>query len=391
MNIAHCVEQYAPATGGMAEVVKQLSERMVRMGHQVTVFTSTHPDRRTGGLEGVTIKAYDLSGNALVGITGNSEAYLRDLKAGAYDVITLFAAQQWATDAVLPHLHALDAKKVFVPTGFSGLHNPAWKNYYAMMPDRLRSMDLNVFHTEGYQDAVFAAQHGIANTELIPNGASEEEFAQETGYDLRQSLGLPAGLPVVLHIGSFTGFKGHVEAIRMFAKAPTGPAALVMIGNGNQKLRNVYCTHRSFVLPRLRCWWNNKHVRLIELDRARTIAALKQADFFLFPSNLECSPIVLFEAMAAGVPFLSSRAGNAEEIVRWTSGGWTIPSERCADHLERPSVEEGARLLGELMADPGRLKKTGADGHRAWKERFTWQHIAERYALAYQRTMHPSQ
>ena len=120
------------------------------------------------------------------------------------------------------------------------------------------------------------------------------------------------------------------------------------------------------------------------MDRQRTVDALKQADLFLFPSQVECSPIVLFEAMAAGVPFLSSRAGNAEEIASWGQGGWTISGHRDGAGREHPDIAEGARLLDELLGDPERRRAAGAAGRQAWCERFTWQHIAEQYGAAYQ-------
>jgi len=45
MNILHCVESYYPSVGGMQEVVKQLSERLVKLGHAVKVATRNNPDR----------------------------------------------------------------------------------------------------------------------------------------------------------------------------------------------------------------------------------------------------------------------------------------------------------------------------------------------------------
>ena len=45
MKILHTVETYIATKCGMSEVVKQLSERLVKMGHDVTVATSKHSDR----------------------------------------------------------------------------------------------------------------------------------------------------------------------------------------------------------------------------------------------------------------------------------------------------------------------------------------------------------
>jgi hypothetical protein len=53
MRILHTVEFYEPRRGGAEEVIKQLSERMVLHGHEVTVATTYHPSRTSGYIQGV--------------------------------------------------------------------------------------------------------------------------------------------------------------------------------------------------------------------------------------------------------------------------------------------------------------------------------------------------
>lgn len=385
LNIAHCVEAYAPAPGGMAEVVRQLSERMASKGHRVTVLTSAHPDRPYGERNGVTVKGFVVRGNAVDGITGDTEAYLEALRDGGFDVIALFAAQQWATDLVLPDLAKLQARKVFVPTGFSALHDMRWEAYYRAMPEWLAAMDLNVFHSEGYQDAAFASALGLRNSTLIPNGASEEEFSGPLQADIRHELGLRDDDQLIVHVGSFTGIKGHREALELFVRARTGNAVLLLAGNGVRLLEEAFRRHPRYWALRLSSVLKSKRIEFREWDRTRTVAAMRQADLFLFPSNMECSPIVLFESMAAGVPFLASDAGNAAEIARWSKGGWILPCERDERALVRTCIADGARQLSTLLADRALLKTTGIAGQGAWRERFTWERIAARYLEEYQR------
>lgn len=389
LRIAHCVEQYAPAIGGMPEVVKQLSERMVRMGHEVTVLTSHHAERVTDTLNGVRIRSFPISGNAVAGIRGSTAPYLQALRDGGFDVVTFFAAQQWSLDTALEHLDTIPAKKVFVPTGFSALNRPDWRSYYAAMPGYLAKMDMNVFLSDRYQDIAFARAHHTPALTVIPNGASEIEFGQRSSLDIIGELGLPKDTRIILHIGSYTGAKGHREAIAMFVKAAPKNSALVLIGKGNGVLERAFERHYSYIPLRLLSLLKGTRILFRELDRAHTVAALQHAQLFLFPSNIECSPIVLFEAMAAGLPFLSSRAGNAEEIVEWTAGGWTIPGTRDAHGLERPDIAAGAALLRSLMMDTPRMLAAGEAGHRAWRARFTWQHIAEQYMATYRSLLEP--
>ncbi|MBK9175724.1 MAG: glycosyltransferase family 4 protein [Flavobacteriales bacterium] len=385
LNIAHCVEGYAPSSGGMAEVVRQLSERMAAAGHRVTVLTSADGNRSDGIVNGVSVLGFAVHGNAVNGIHGDAEAYVNALRSGGFDIITFFAAQQWATDAALPHMGELPGRKVFVPTGFSALRDPRWAGYYKQMPHWLAAMDLNVFHTEDYQDAAFARDHGITRAVLIPNGASEEEFEAPQACDFRTEQGVSDGQALITHIGGFTGIKGQREALEIFIHANTGDAVLALIGNGIGALERVFKKHWRFAWLRLRARLKSKRILFLELDRGRTLAALRQSDLFLFPSQLECSPIVLFEAMAAGVPFLASDAGNSAEITRWSGGGWVLPGTRDAQGLIHADRRAGARRLEEVLHDRAVLRRSGESGRKAWKERFTWRRIAELYVEAYLR------
>src|SRR5262249_26720941 len=141
----HCVESYAPAIGGMAEAVRQISERLVQMGHAVTVLTSNVSERVSSDLNGVQIRSFKLQGKAVNGISGDAAEYLRALRDGQFDVVVFFAAQQWATDAALPFLREFTFKKIFVPTGFSALFDGRYANYYKEMATWLGQMDMNVF------------------------------------------------------------------------------------------------------------------------------------------------------------------------------------------------------------------------------------------------------
>ena len=128
MKILHTVESYLPARHGMSEVVRQISERLVQRGHHVTVATSNDQRRQTSQIEGVDVRYFDVYGKSAIGIWGDASGYQKFLLDFNPDVIVNFAAQQWATDLTLPLLSRLKARKVFVPTGFSALGDPIFRN-----------------------------------------------------------------------------------------------------------------------------------------------------------------------------------------------------------------------------------------------------------------------
>ena len=132
-------------------------------------------------------------------------------------------------------------------------------------------------------------------------------------------------------------------------------------------------------------WWRMQTHRIMmtELDRASTVAAFCQSDLFLFPSHIECSPIVLFECMAAGLPFLSSDVGNAAEIASWCPGSEISPSARVEQGRTFPDVKAGAQMLRRMMHDIGRHRKEMEQAKKSWQQEFTWSHLAHRYLEEY--------
>jgi glycosyltransferase involved in cell wall biosynthesis len=87
----------------------------------------------------------------------------------------------------------------------------------------------------------------------------------------------------------------------------------------------------------------------------------------------------LYEAAAAGLPFLSVPVGTAEEIARWTGGGEICPARRDAQGYTRVDPSLLAQHIQALASSPDKLKVYGEAGRRNWLERFTWERITDRY------------
>src|SRR5437773_7620617 len=121
MKILHTVEFYTPSTGGAQEVVRQISEQLVKRGHEVTVATTKLPNRATATINGVRIESFAISGNSVRGCAGETNRYTEFLLSGKFDIMMNYAAQQWATDLTYPILDQLPYRRVMAPCGFSGL------------------------------------------------------------------------------------------------------------------------------------------------------------------------------------------------------------------------------------------------------------------------------
>lgn len=386
MKILHTVESYPPAMGGMQEVVKQLSERLVKLGHEVSVATSKNADRPNDIVNGVKIQTFDIAGNMVRGMTGDIATYQSFVMNSDFDIVTNFAAQQWATDALLPVLNDLKMKKIFVPTGFSGLYWPEYKEYFSSMPIWMKQYDANVFLSDNYRDINFARVNEIENVFLIPNGAAADEFGMLSAIDIRNRLNIPPTHFLLLLVGSHTAWKGHGEAIRIFHNANIQDATLLISANtfsgGGGCSKLCRWRERFFkVLPQR--IFDRKKLIIASLSRSETVAAYHAADLFLFPSNIECSPIVLFECMASKTPFLTADVGNAKEIVEWSNSGELLPTVKSPKGFSKAIIKSSAKMVERLFNEPDRLKKMADRGHEAWLQRFTWEKIACEYEKLY--------
>lgn len=390
MKILHTVESYLPDTGGMVKVVQELSERLAQFGHQLTVATSYHPQRRLSVINQVNINQFKIKGKTVTEFLAEKKElkrYQDFLLQSDFDIITNFAAQQWATDLALPILNIIKAKKVFVPTGFSGLYYPypQYKEYFTKMKHWMKQYDMNVFLSNNYRDIKFARKNGIKKRVLISNGASEKEFLSTKCINLRKKLGIATDHFLILLVGAHTGTKGHREAVAIFQKAKIINSTLLIVTHSSwtRCARDCFITKYVFNCSPKRLT-DKKHVIITSLTRQETISAYKQAELFLFPSNIECSPIVLFEAMASKTPFLVTDVGNAKEIISWSKSGLLLSTNINDQGFSYAKVDQSAKVLENIYNDSQQRLKMARSGYQAWQKRFTWGKITRQYEKLYQ-------
>lgn len=411
MKILHVVESYDPMLHGMQQVVKQLSERLVELGHTVTVATSYHNKRTIFNLNGVQIESFKIAGNAVNGYEstdGEINRYIDFVKSPRFDIVTIFAAHQWSCDILLPILNEIPSKKVFVPTGFSQLYNKKYSNYFVGMRSWLKEFDKLIFLSNDYRDINFAREYGAVDFEIITNGAAKDEFYNLSQQYIKDELGIPDDHLLFLNVSSHTGLKGHGETIKLFKKANIRKATLLIIGNtihssifktfvkrclsvltpisGIKYFPQCYdsCRRKS-VYHNMIARITNSHNKILikNLSRTQTLRAYMAADLFLFTSNLECSPIVLFECMASKTPFLTTDVGNAAEIISWSGSGQLLPTTKINQNYSVVKMDDSVKMLRELIANSKLRKGMAEHGYESWLENFTWENITTKYEYVY--------
>jgi glycosyltransferase involved in cell wall biosynthesis len=211
-------------------------------------------------------------------------------------------------------------------------------------------------------------------------------------------------------LGSHTGGKGHREAIEIFSRANIQKATFLLVGNDFGGCTRSCKKKESKVNESASYRRNEKRLIVTSLTREDTVAAFKAADLFLFPSNIECSPIVLFECMASRTPFLTTDVGNAAEIAAWSGSGTVLPTRKSPYHkmsvkglvrmmlsevgmkdpmfsagdlFSKALIKESVAVIEGIYRRPEERQKMAEVGFRIWRERFTWKKIAQRYEELY--------
>ena len=207
---------------------------------------------------------------------------------------------------------------------------------------------------------------------VIPYGVDLKRFAPSP--DTRSSSG-PLRLLFVGSINQRKGIKYLLEALRLLGSAPV---ELTVCGRVVDNLA-LFEPFRSKIRIR-------PSVSLPELQ-----AAYQQADLFVFPSLAEGFAQVLLEALASGLPILSTSHTAAPDLIKHGEQGFIVEPRRpdlVASHIdwalghrkELTAMKQAARARAEfftwdrfaeqvvgaakeLLADPiGRSGQDGAPG-----------------------------
>jgi glycosyltransferase involved in cell wall biosynthesis len=99
----------------------------------------------------------------------------------------------------------------------------------------------------------------------------------------------------------------------------------------------------------------------LKADTPELLALYRKANIFVLPTIADCSPLVIFEAMAAGLPVIATRIGGISEMVIHGETGLLIPPSSPV------ALSEAIR---ELAKDPTRRRAMGIAGRRRVEKYF---------------------
>lgn len=109
------------------------------------------------------------------------------------------------------------------------------------------------------------------------------------------------------------------------------------------------------------------------------VRVMGSAEVACVPSLYEGFSLPTAELMACGTPLVVSRAGAIPEVVG--------PDGECADLVTPGDVGELGAALAALLDDPDRRAAMGRAGRARVEELFSWRAVAEATAAAYEETI----
>ncbi len=204
---------------------------------------------------------------------------------------------------------------------------------------------------------------------VVPLGFDLSPFAavdDAARAEARRALGLPAGAAVVTTVGRLTGIKQHTLFLDVFAQvAARHPDAMALVA-GDGELRGDLEAHAARLGLGDRVRW---------LGWRRDLATIYGAtDVFLLTSRNEGTPVALIEAMASGVPGVSTDVGGVKDVIDSPDAGVRAPFGDVA------ALAQG---VNALLDDPGRRRAMGARARASVLARFDIERLVHDIAAVY--------
>lgn len=145
---------------------------------------------------------------------------------------------------------------------------------------------------------------------FIPNGFDGSKFKPMDRIESRKQLGLPVDRKVVVSIGSLHDFKGHkylVEAIAEVVK--THKSLMCYIVGAGPLMTPLQGQIASLGL--------SDNVKLVGSRPYDEMPFwMNSSDLVVHPSLSESGPMVMFEALGCGRPFIGTRVGSVPDVIR---------------------------------------------------------------------------
>lgn len=355
MKVALVNYRFSPTAGGVERYVYDLSNGLLARGHEVHVYAhrrdpGARPEIRFHAVPCVTfysaLRTWTFARHA-------AEIVRRE--RDAYDVVHGFGRtleQDIYRCGGGCHLEYLRATEPAMQTSLGRawtLLNPRHRVALALEARLFRERRFTRLTCISREVArQVHAQYGLPleDMQVIHNGVDTDKFSPALRAHrgaVRRELGIPDAEFVVLYVGSGFERKGLAHAVRALARMPAG--RLIVIGNG-------------------RIAWYENLARSLGIGARVTFLGARgdvdryygAADALVFPTLFEPFGTVALEAMAVGVPVVTTRVAGCAEVIDDGVDSFVVADPRREEDLADRLTRLADPALRETMGRAARAK-----------------------------------
>lgn len=387
MKILMLTWEYPPRiVGGIARVVHDLSKRLIKDGHDVTVITYKEGDvpyfEDDKGVKVYRVENYMINPNNFIDwvmqLNFNMLAKANELisKEGKFDVIhahdwlVAYAAKSLKNSYGTPitaTIHATESGRN------SGIHDEV-QRYINDTEWMLTYEATEVIVNSNYMKRELQSLFGLPfeKINVIPNGINLNNYnGIERDYEFRRKYAAD-NEKIILFMGRLVYEKGVQHLIAAMPKilSSYNDAKLIIAGKGG-------------MIDELRAQVDylgisNKVYFTGYLDAKQVSKMYKCADISVFPSTYEPFGIVALEAMYAGTPVVVSDVGGLNEIVRHGVDG-------MKSYAGNPNSLADSIL--QLLFDQQLCSTVVKNAKQRVKTEYNWTKIAQDTHFVYQKSI----
>lgn len=302
-----------PTFGGSGVLATELGKALAQKGHQVHFITYQQPVRLSGFIPNIFYHEVQVPTYPLF----DYPPYETALASTMVDVIKNNQLQLLHVHYAIPHASAaymakkiLEQEDIYIPV-ITTLHGTDItlvgrdKTYAPVVAFSINQSDAITAVSQNLRDETFRNFKIEKNIEVIHNFVDVQRFSRKP-IDAFKKVIAPNGERVLLHASNFRAVKRVQDVVQIFHRVLRAlPAKLLFVGDGPERGPAEDLSRQLGICD---------HVRFVgKQEQMEDILAI--ADLFLLTSDYESFGLAALEAMAAGVPVVSTNAGGLGEIM----------------------------------------------------------------------------
>ncbi len=365
-----------PTYGGSGVVATELGLALASIGHEVHFVSYALPHRLARFVENiyfheVEMSTYPLFEHSMYDLSLTSKM----LEVIEYEELDLMHVHYAIPHAVSAYLAKQVRKKAGKKIKFITTLHGTDITLMGLEPSFMPLVKFSIEESDGVTAVSrFLKEKTLTNfniqkdIEVIYNFIDIEKYTPGNGKPFRKRLA-SCGEKVIIHTSNFRVVKRVTDTIRVLAKVKKEiPTKLVLIGDGPDRSE---CERLARELD-----LQKDVVFLGKQDAIEEI--LPSADLFLMPSQSESFGLSALEAMACGVPVISSSVGGLPELVIHNETGYIA---------EIGDIDRMAKYTIDLLTNEKKYKTFSKNSRERAVKHFDKNLIVPQYIEYYEKVL----